>query len=175
MKNMKKTVKDYNWALQIANAIKEENYPIAYAAKKFFEKNKKFQEDLQEKVSAVALEHCSVDDKGNIDWEVVGQNKDFKFTKENKKKYDAEIKKIYAEEIEVTKDMIYLCPPDRLYINVKIEGGQIIKFDNPTPDLKPLNGLCFIYDFDAATEVEPFESWNPDEAQAEVSTIVDNK
>ena len=67
---------------------------------KVYEKVKHFIDEYQAKVDDLRLDYASVDDKGNI---IMDEKGKYKYTKDKLKEFNAEFKKLEAQEIEVKK------------------------------------------------------------------------
>jgi len=74
----------------------------SYYVKKQLKKMTALTENYNDKIADLRIEHASVDERGNLSTEVNGA---FKFTKENMRKLNADIKKLNEEK--VTFDYVF--------------------------------------------------------------------
>jgi hypothetical protein len=118
---------------------------LAYAAKRFTEKNQEHIERIQTQINDKGYELCMTDkDTKEILYNKDGKPHQLRFTKENQIKYEKELKELFSNPIDFTVDT-YICPVDKLPQEIPAE-------------LYILNGLILKHNF--------YEEFEPEQVSA---------
>lgn len=134
MEKIKKTYEEANEIFNVLCSIDLTTQDkLSYSVAKLINAYKKIIRRYNDKVSDINIKHCFVDEKGVIQYEMVGEQKNYKFTKDELNKKIEAIQKLDQEEVEVPF-YIYNGParvPD-VHISIKmILDGILFKLEEP--------------------------------------------
>lgn len=111
-----KTFKEIVTYINVGSTINTEykGTKIEYAYNKVASKLIKHIEDYNNEIEDVNIENCSVDEKGVIVYDIVGNSRQYRFTKENLRKKRKEIALLYEKwndkEFEIVPHIVSEIP-----------------------------------------------------------------
>lgn len=94
--------------------------------KRVTEANRKAQEKFNDKLEDIKIDLCSVDEKGNIIRELIGDSLQYKFTKENQKELNKKAKEIQVKELEFEFTGLLVCPDNLTDEQKEVFAGVLI-------------------------------------------------
>lgn len=134
MEKIKKTYEEANEIFNVLCTIDvTPQDKLSYSVAKLVNAYKLIIRRYNDRVSDINVKHCFVDEKGVIQYEMVGETKNYKFTKEELQKKIEEIQKLDKEEVEVPI-YVYTGParqPDIHMSKKIILDGILFKFEEP--------------------------------------------
>ena len=119
---------------RIEEIIKEgeklEGTKLKFAYDKFVKRvtdaNKIAQENFKEKLEDIKIDLCSIDEKGNIIHELMGDSLQYKFTKENQKELNKKAREIQIKELEFDFTGLLVCPDNLTDEQKEVFAGVLI-------------------------------------------------
>src|SRR4029077_3506287 len=91
-----------------------ENTKVSWAVKRVLKRTQAVIQEYREKAEDITIEHCSVDDKGNIITEGLDQfgRERYKFTPEKLLERNQEQRKLFKEKVDIEPYIATDIPPD---------------------------------------------------------------